>query len=163
MLLNNKQYNYVWDRVYNELGFCPHYEDGHSFNSILPFRINKPYIVYGIENMTDEQLDIMDDTISDCFIAITQENDRMYALDWQHAGFICKSSNLKNRKDESGHYFPGFYPDGDYYFFISEDFRFGYLGHPWREEVWIFGADLINAISEKAHLLGWTELKRNGV
>lgn len=160
MLLNNRQYNYVWDRVYNELKFCPSCQyRGHSFNVRLPFEINKPYIVYAIENMTDGQYDIMDDIISDCFMKATNENDRIYALDWQHAGFICNPCNPNDWQSKDC-FFPWFYPDGDYYFFISEDFRFGYLGHPWRQEVWVFGTDLINTISSKAHLLGWTELKR---
>ena len=29
--------------------------------------------------------------------------------------------------------------EADYYFFIEENFEFGYLGHPWRQEIWIFG------------------------
>lgn len=161
MLLNNSQYNYVCNRVYSELKFCPSCEyRGHSFNARLPFEIKKPHIVYAIENMTDEQCNIMDDIISNCFIEVTNENERIYALDWEHAGFICNPRNPNDWQSKDC-FFPWFYPDGDYYFFISEDFRFGYLGHPWRQEVWIFGTDLINAISGKTHILGWTELKRN--
>ncbi|MDE5835051.1 MAG: DUF2716 domain-containing protein [Ruminococcus sp.] len=161
MLLNKKQYNYIWNKIDIELKFYPNCNyRGHSFNVKLPFEINRPYVVYDIENMTDEQLSIMDDIIRECFIEITDKNDRIYAIDWQHAGFIYNPRNLNEQKGENGRFFPCFYPDGDYYFFISKDFRFGYLGHPWRQEVWIFGTDLINNISGKAHLLGWNELKR---
>jgi len=162
MLLNKKQSCYVYDRIDNELHFRPGYNVGrYLFNQKPPFEINKSYIIYDIKNVTDEQVDIMNDIISKCFIEASDENDRIYAIDWNHEEFICKPSDLKNKKDESGHYLPCFYPDGDYYFFISEDFRFGYLAHPWRMEVWIFGTDLINAVSVKAYLLGWTEKKRS--
>lgn len=40
-------------------------------------------------------------------------------------------------------YFPSYYPDGDYYFFIAQDFSYGILGHPWRKELYIFGEKLI--------------------
>ncbi len=55
-------------------------------------------------------------------------------------------------------YFPSFYPDGDYYFFIEENFEFGYLGHPWRQEIWIFGRDLIKEIEQVYLELGWKKL-----
>lgn len=161
MLLNNKQYNYLYNRIEKELKFRPRYNAGRlPFNVKPPFEIDKPYVVYDIENMTDEQVDIMDDIISKCFISITSENERIYALDWEHAGFICNPRNPDDWQSENGRFFPCFYPDGDYYFFISEDFRFGYLAHPWRLEVWIFGTDFINAVSGKINLLGWTEKKR---
>ena len=52
-------------------------------------------------------------------------------------------------------YFPDFYPDGDYYFFVQRDLKWGYLGHPWRREIWLFGAPLIGALSPKLEELGF--------
>ena len=45
-----------------------------------------------------------------------------------------------------------------YYFFIEENFEFGYLGHPWRQEIWIFGRDLIKEIEQVYPELGWKKL-----
>lgn len=53
-------------------------------------------------------------------------------------------------------YFPPFYPDGDYYFFIDESFEFGLLGHPWRQEIWIFGEPLLTEFKKVHTELGWT-------
>ena len=55
-------------------------------------------------------------------------------------------------------YFPSYIPDGDYSFFISEDFSFGYLGHPWRNEIWIFGEELIKETEKIYKTLGWKKL-----
>ena len=48
--------------------------------------------------------------------------------------------------------------EADYYFFIEENFEFGYLGHPWRQEIWIFGRDLIKEIEQVYLELGWKKL-----
>ena len=52
-------------------------------------------------------------------------------------------------------YFPEFYPDGDYYFFVQRDLKWGYLGHPWRREIWLFGAPLVERLSLGLEELGF--------
>ncbi|MFE5023138.1 DUF2716 domain-containing protein [Streptomyces sp. NPDC056656] len=39
------------------------------------------------------------------------------------------------------------YPDGDYYIYLSEDFRMGSFGHPWEESLCLFGEVLLDAVS----------------
>ena len=65
---------------------------------------------------------------------------------------------VENKSAKYFAYFPSFIPDGDYYFFIEENFEFGYLGHPWREEVWICGEALINKVEEVYQSLGWKKI-----
>jgi hypothetical protein len=87
----------------------------------------------------------------------------MYALDWQHTCFRY-NPRVKNvieypvfivdeRYCGGGYnvYFPKFYPDGDYYFFIAKDFRWGYFSHPWLKKVWVFGNDLMLLFDEMAN------------
>ncbi len=164
--------NEIWKYVYDELGFSPSCQyRGHSLNVKLPFQINEDYSVYGIENMTDDQLDLLDDTIRKIFIKITNEGDKIYALDWQHSSFLydprniseqefcCKVLDARYTDGQYTAYFPAFCPDGDYYFFIEEKHRFGYLGHPWREEIWIFGCDLMKEIEQIYQKFGWIKIK----
>lgn len=62
MLLDNTElYDMVWDKVYNQL----HFKTGslhraHSFNINSPFEIDNGFSVYGIENMKDCHVDIID-------------------------------------------------------------------------------------------------------
>lgn len=160
MLLDHTElYNAVWDRVYRELGFAP------GISETRPFDIKVPYAIYGIEKMTEPQIDYMENIAKQIFARIT--DGKIYALDWQHSALLYDPRDPDEQKDfwvaderyiGGGYnvYFPSFYPDGDYYFFIVEDFSFGWLDHPWRREVWIFGEKLLTEIESVYKDLGWT-------
>ncbi|MCR5806588.1 MAG: DUF2716 domain-containing protein [Oscillospiraceae bacterium] len=168
MVITDRQaYDEIWDKVYDILKFSPsYYDQSHSMQIKLPFQINRPYVVYGIENMTEAQTDLLNDTIRDIFIRITGEGKRIYALDWQHSAFLYDPGDISEQQSQfvkdgrysgGGYnaYFPSFYPDGDYYLFIEESFEFGYLGHPWRQEIWVFGEKLITEIGKVYDKFGW--------
>lgn len=155
MQLSNEQYREIWDWIYGNLGFRPHCHRGHDFFPWKPFKIPGKHVVYGIENMTEEQEDVMDALIDQVFINVTEEGQKIYSLDWQHQAFLHDPRHVMD-----GHrlWFVGYYPDGDYYFFIDEHRSFGYLSHPWRQEVWIFGDALIEEFQHIYHKLGWNLL-----
>lgn len=169
VLNHTKLYGIVWEKIYTQLHFKPSCSCRiHSFEVTAPFEIEDVFSVYGIENMSDAQLDRMDDIIRQIFIDVTSEHERMYALDWNHSAFLYDPRKIEEQRsvwieNDSGTgysaYFPSFFPDGDYYFFIDENFRFGYLGHPWRQEVWIFGELLVPKFEHIYHELGWNKLK----
>ena len=171
MVINSsKVYDEIWDWVYKTLHFCPSGLDmGHDFPYGPPFRIPFPYAVYGIEHMEEAHQDTMEDLIRQTFLNVTATGQRLYALDWQHSGFLFdprsddayKSEWVADARYQGGGYyafFPSFFPNGDYYFFIDENLQFGYLSHPWREEVWIFGEALIDEFEKIYHNLGWYKL-----
>lgn len=171
VLDNTAQYALVWERFYDQFHFDPStFYRAHSFDARVPFQIQGPYSVYGIESMEDFQIDRMDSLIRDIFSNTAAPGERMYALDWQHSAFLYDPKNREEQTDvwvtdercsAGGYfaYFPSFFPDGDYCFFLDEHFRFGYLGHPWRQEVWIFGERLIAPFERIFPELGWTKLK----
>lgn len=172
MVLDHTElYEFIWKKIDTQLHFRPNAGfRTHSFDSNVPFQIEDIFSVYGIEKMEDFHIDIMDNLIRDIFSDVTTANERMYALDWQHRVFLYDPRDIAEQadawiKDEryagGGYtaYFPSFYPDGDYYFFIDEKFRFGYLGHPWRQEVWIFGKPLVDKFEQVYKQLGWIKLK----
>ena len=170
MLLNDEQYRAVWDRVDKELNFFPNCADRDSFSLFPPFSIKADYVIYDIENTNDDEAGEFETLILNAFIKSTAPGERIYALDWQHSAFIFDPRKPEEQKSVfvpddrcfgGGYnaYFPGFYPDGDYYFFISEDFRFGYLTHPWREEAWVFGNELIKEFEGFYKTIGWQKLK----
>lgn len=169
MLLNEEERRRVWDRVDGELNFFPNCA-GRSFEfHIPPFEIKGNHVVYAIEN-TDDDISRMNSLITNAFINCTKPGERIFALDWQHSAFLFNPRNpeeqesiyVKDARYFGGGYnayFPDYYPDGDYYFFISEDFRFGYLTHPWREEAWVFGDELIKEFESFYESIGWKKLK----
>ncbi|MBO6141052.1 MAG: DUF2716 domain-containing protein [Ruminococcus sp.] len=168
---NTPEYDKIWDAVLSKLHFFPSYSDrGHSFDEKLPFMIDEDYSVYAIEDMTEENIALLDKTMRDVFVRITKEGKKIYALDWQHSAYFydprdhsgqnnCTVKDKRYAGGEYNAYFPEFYPDGDYYFFIEEDFEFGYLGHPWRQEIWVFGSRLMQEIEQVYQEFGWRKLR----
>ena len=55
-------------------------------------------------------------------------------------------------------YFPSYYPNGDFYFFIAADWSFGLLGHPWRRELYLWGDELTARIERLAGYLDLQEI-----
>ncbi len=172
MLLDNTpEYHKIWNQVYEKLKFSPSCAyRGHSMNMPLPFQIPEEYAVYAIDNMTDSQTDLVSLKLPEILIAITDSGQKIYALDWQHSAFLFSPHKPEEMQsffhaDEAysggGYfaYFPAFLPDGDYYFFIEENFQFGYLGHPWRQEIWIFGKKLLYQINNTYSDFGWKKIK----
>jgi hypothetical protein len=150
--LNEEQYRDIWVWVDENMSFRPHCRKGHDFFPWKPFEIPVRHVVYGFENMKKEHADVMDDLIDQAFLNVTKEGQRIYALDWQHDGYLYDPRQFRK---EPHYWFPGYYPDGDYYFHIDEYLQFGYLSHPWRQEVWIFGDALIEEFQRIYSQLGW--------
>ncbi len=169
MLLNEQDTRAVWERVYDELHFKP--DSKYRGHSLLwwrrPFRLKRPWAVYALDGMTQAQIEQMGPAVKAALKAATEPGNRLYALDWQHSAFLFDPRNEEEQRsvlleDEAGEYraeFPLCYPDGDYYFFLDEDFRFGCLGHPWRRELWVFGEKLLPEIAKIAPELGWKRLR----
>ncbi len=163
-------YNEIWDWIDETLHFRPNgLDQSHDFPYGPPFRIPFAHQVYGIDNMSDSQLDMMDTLVKQALCNAAAEGQRLFALDWQHSGFLIDPKSIDeqysfwvedSRFPEKGYYayLPGFYPNGDYYFFIDEHLQFGYLSHPWREEVWIFGEALLKEFEQIDQQLGWYKL-----
>ncbi len=171
MVLTEKQYDDIWTWVETELKFQPYCLERAAADTrgIVPFRPRGPYAVYGIEDMSDAHLEVMDGLILEALQAVTPVGSRLYALDWQHSGFLFDPRRPEEmdcqyvpdvRFPSGGYwaYFPPFYPDGDYYFFIDQNRSFGYLSHPWRQEVWIFGEALLPEFQKIHTKLGWKRL-----
>jgi len=151
LILHEEEQKHIWEKFYYEFQFNPNIK-----NELPPFKFQIPVNVYDIN---DSRIYNDDETINNLiksiFIECMNNDDFMYVLDWQHTCFrynprvntVTKSPVFveDGRYEYGGYnvYFPSFYPNGDYYFFIAKDFRWGYLTHPWLEKVWIFGDKLI--------------------
>lgn len=161
MLLTDEQYREVWDKVYDTLHFRPSID-----TTVIPFAITAPHAVFDISGSDEVTFEKFDHFITEAFIKCTTPGEQLYALDWQHCAFLfdprdsqqMESFYIEDSRYFGGGYdafFPTYYPDGDYYFFIDEQFRFGYLSHPWRQEVWIFGECLVDEFESIYKQLGW--------
>lgn len=162
MKLSEENEKYIYNFIKDELRFSPSY---HEVNPFLPFSINRPFVVYDISKMTDEQIDLLYELAPTALASCLADGYQLYAIDWFHNFILFDPRNPDDM--QSNHpakpqynskgiaYFHGFYPDGDYYFFLDKYGAFGYLSHPWREEVWIYGTPLINEFEKISQKLGF--------
>jgi hypothetical protein len=145
--LNNEQYGLVWDKFYKVFNFNPsiYSQDWPSYT--LP----SPYITYKITDYKDSDIYDLEEKCVDSLNAITEPGEYIFALDWQHESFLY-NPHLENG---SANWTIPFYPDGDYYFFLHKEFKWGYLGHPWEQTISLFGDELLHQFEfNKPSILG---------
>jgi hypothetical protein len=126
---------------------------------LVQFSQDTTYKVYKASIWDEQQEKI----VNDIFKKLCKNN--LYALDWQHDGFIFNpKGNIKlgthwhDSKRDVEVYFPSYYPDGDYHFFLATDFTYGLFGHPWKEEIYVFGDNLVKEFENSAALLELEEI-----
>lgn len=150
VILDEKLYDMIWGRIYKKYSFTP------SINPIVvPFNFDFQNVCYKLNSTWDEE---QENIVNDIFKAVV--GSEMYALDWQHDCYeFDPNENIPlhfhyydNNRDVEV-YFPSYFPDGDYHFFISKDWKCGMLGHPWREEIYVFGNKLMKYFKDKAEEL----------
>ena len=161
MELLKENEDFIYNFINNELRFYPSCND----NFFLPFSINRPFVVYDISQITDEQADLLYELAPTALANCLPNGYQLYAIDWFHNFILYDPRNLENMQSNEPAtpqfnkdgiaYFNGFYPDGDYYFFLDKYGAFGYLSHPWREEVWIYGEPLIKEFEKIYKQIGF--------
>ena len=141
IITDNKQINDIWNKLYNEYYFTPSTEISEKSWIILP-DVSKKYLLNSYWTEYQEK------TINELFKKTV--DTEMYALDWQHDCFIFDPQEIIpyefsyfDEKRNVNVFFPTYYPDGDYHFFISNDWHNGLFGHPWRKEIYVMGKELI--------------------
>ncbi len=161
MELLKENEDFIYNFINNELRFYPSCND----NFFLPFSINRPFVVYDISQITDEQADLLYELAPTALANCLPNGYQLYAIDWFHNFILYDPRNPENMQSNEPAtpqfnkdgiaYFNGFYPDGDYYFFLDKYGAFGYLSHPWREEVWIYGEPLIKEFEKIYKQIGF--------
>ena len=152
VILDEKEYRVLWDRVFHEYGFDREQEAW--------LRPPLPYKKYRLAQLwTEEQ----ERTVNSIFKALCP--GKMYALDWQHDCMIFSPAeeiplnfSFYDKERDCNVYFPSYFPNGDFYFFLSADWRLGLFGHPWRSEIYVVGDALTAAFDRIREQLALTEI-----
>ena len=168
-VLEDAEYRQIWDRIDSELQFQPSIRVNQ-----LPFRLSAPYLILDLAQAAEDQVDKLFSEVPQAFAKCLGAGPWMYALDWQHSGFrydprlpVTEHDHWVEDERHGGFlggrynaYFPDLYPVGDFYFLVLRDLEWGWLGHPWRREIWLFGTPLIDALSPKLEELGFPVKER---
>ncbi|MBL1230374.1 DUF2716 domain-containing protein [Enterococcus sp. BWB1-3] len=160
IVLPEEDENKIWAKVYESYSFSPN-------SNTETFKIREPHDVYSCKEAiykaeTDPN---WSETLRNIFSQVLGNKPYMFVLDWQHNSFKYDPTNTKEKKnpifisDESfmggGYnvYFPSFYPDGDYYLFIAQDFSWGYLTDPQKQQIFVYGETLRKKIEDHKNFL----------
>ena len=144
-------YQRIWDKVYSDYAFYPSVDSRRKW-----LKPDGVFQKFKLKMVWDERQEAIVNTIL-CEVI----GEEMYALDWQHDCFLFDP----NERIPTGYeyfdserkcnvYFPEYYPNGDYHFFVSKDWALGLYGHPWRKELIVVGKELISAIEKNCFELG---------
>ncbi|MFT8321110.1 MAG: DUF2716 domain-containing protein [Bacillus sp. (in: firmicutes)] len=150
-MLSTNQNDLLWEIVSARIRFRPSIKKSRF---LKPFQVPEPFIVYDISSYYDNKeadklINDLENKTWKVFLECTLVNEKIYALDYQHPGYLVDPRKPMDRNEFNEWIVPVF-PNGDYYFFFQENFEWGILGHPWRKEMTIFGEKLID--SYKKHM-----------
>lgn len=156
VILNDDEYCDIWNKIYYDFQFSPSCKVTAGPWISFPMK-SKKYRLNCIFSEEQEKI------INSIFYRVIGKD--MYALDWHHDCFIYDPHEeiplnywFYDAERDCNVYFPSYYPDGDYYFFVSLDWSMGLYGHPWRHEIIIVGEKLIQEFEAMQSVLNITEL-----
>jgi hypothetical protein len=148
--LTKSEQRTVWKKVHKEFKFKP------SISKFPSFVVPSPFITYDIspylnwsedKNQYEKIYKDLEDKSLAAFQELMKDNEYFYALDWQHPSYWVNPF-LDFPRDEFNEWKIPIFPDGDYYFFIQKDFKWGFLGHPWEKTITVFGKELMQAFEK---------------
>ena len=147
-----EEYDQIWDKIYEKFSFQP-----SIYSWVKAFDLDMPHRVYRLpEYVWDEEQEALVERLMAAAI-----HEEIYALDWKHPAYTYVPGEEHPREWydnalKANMYFPTYYPDGDYYFFVAKDLSFGWLGHPWQNKLILFGNKMLHLLDGYESRLGLT-------
>ncbi|WP_406335728.1 DUF2716 domain-containing protein [Streptomyces sp. NBC_00203] len=158
--LAEAEYRSVWDRFYAEFAFRP------SVNPAKWPAIKEPAdsVTWSLASLDEDpghlRLDHFVAVVEQGLTACVEPGARLFALDWQHISYSFAPHRVGGHGQEPWPLSP--YPDGDYYVYLSGDFRLGSFGHPWESSVCLFGQELLDTVAAEVEDVLGPPLRRAG-
>jgi hypothetical protein len=144
--LNEIEYRKVWDRLNNDFNFEPSISKFPSFHSPSPYNTYDISSIWGSLEHDELYLDLENKFLL-YFQELTQHDEYLFALDWQHECYLINAFKEFPRDDLDRWIIPAV-PDGDYYFFIQKEFKWGILSHPWEKTITVFGNEILEVLKK---------------
>ena len=139
----------AWHFIYEVLLFSPYNTEKVGFP-------NLPSVKFDISKYCNEgfQEKYFDDLHSKAIHALKEiaGNNLIFALNFQHQSYSF-NPNLPFEKDEFGEWFIPFFPNGDNVFFFTTDFKNGAFCDGLKEEIFLFGENIIAAFEKNQPLI----------
>ncbi|MFD7974256.1 DUF2716 domain-containing protein [Streptomyces sp. NPDC059071] len=158
--LQEAEYHRVWDRFCAEFVFRP------SMYAAKWPAIKEPTasVTWSLAALDDDpdymRLDRLVEVVQQGLTACVLPQDRLFALDWQHASFRFSPRMVGGPGQERWPLSP--YPDGDYYIYLTEDFLTGSFGHPWEHSLCLFGQAFLDTVAAQVDEILGVPIRRSG-
>lgn len=149
----------LWDRFDAEFRFRPSMYDLPGIDEPTPS------ITYSLtyEDGTRAEPVWVNRAILAALRRVTSVDDSVVVLDWQHPTYRCRPHKVQDEEPPDELWPTEIYPNGDYYIWLAEDFRYGTFGHPWEPSLCVFGEDLLAAVTEIGDEAMGRILRRNSM
>jgi hypothetical protein len=139
----------AWGFITNKLNFQP-------YNKECIVRLPSPNKVFEIskyydEGFNEELYSNLHESILSLFKKIAK-GGRMYALNWQHDCYSF-SPYLLFEKDEFDEWLVPVFPNGDYLFFLTEDFDNGIFADGVNLKFSIWGENIVTALEYEVPIM----------
>lgn len=154
------EYRRVWDRFHDEFKFRP------SMSSSKWPGIKEPVVsaTWSLVALDDdpgyERLDRLVEVVEQGLAACIGPSGTLLALDWRHTSYRFAPRDVGGPGRSAWPLSP--FPDGDYYVYLSEDFRLGSFGHPWEMSLCLFGEEFLGAVSAEVEKVLGRPIRRSG-
>lgn len=137
--LSQDEYDDVWDMFFDLFQFKP------SIKQFPGIMSQKQTLKFDIQSCFSQNYSLgkLEEFAIDLFNNISNPGDRFYALDWQHVCYDFDSRKQMDR-DEFDEWIVPILPNGDYYIFLTKDFKNVWFGHPWEKTITLVGSDIVN-------------------
>jgi hypothetical protein len=136
--IDEKEQCEVWDKFYNLFNFKPS-------TTIFPgISTSRPELKFDIENCYSKVYPFvqLEQWALKLFRNITKPTERLYALDWHHQCYDF-DPRQKMEKDKFDEWIVPVFPNGDYYIFLTKDFKNVWFGHPWEKTITLIGQEIV--------------------
>ncbi|MFF5924435.1 DUF2716 domain-containing protein, partial [Streptomyces flavochromogenes] len=158
--LSDAEERRIWDRFNEKFSFQP---------SMSPSKwpaIKEPgaSVTWSLATLPDEpdyeRLDRLVAVVEQGLSSCVGPSGTLFALDWQHPSYRFVPQEVGGPGQPAWPLSP--YPDGDYFIFLAEDFRFGSFGHPWEESLCLFGEELLDVAATEVDKVLGPPIRRSG-
>ncbi len=140
--INDMEHNKLWSFIYDNLHFYPY---GKKNLIDLP----KPNRCFDISNFYNDGFrdDLYEDLhrVALLWFEKISKGERMYALDWQHDCYSYRA-DLLFEKNEYDEWLIPIFPNGDYLFFLTSDYKNGVFADGINFRLSIWGGDIVQAV-----------------
>ncbi|WP_406057901.1 DUF2716 domain-containing protein [Streptomyces sp. NBC_01077] len=158
--LPEAEYRRVWDRFDEEFAFRPS-TNPFQWPAIKEPATSATWSLAALDDDPDCQgLDRLVAVVQEALASCVGPEGTLFALDWQHTSYRFSPQDVGGPGRPDWPLSP--YPDGDYYIYLSDDFRLGSFGHPWEHTLCLFGGELLAGASPEVDKVLGPPIRRSG-